>query len=115
MEPLMVAWDERGGGAGVIHQQQQLQWGEVNVHSTSNKDNGGHASGAATLLHTILTSIALDIGGTMENPQHEYTVGGTMVQYSQCEKDLGVEIDKKLSFKSHTENKLKQRTWLQNG
>ena len=50
----------------------------------------------------------MDIRGTMENPQHEYTVGGMMVQYSQCEKDLGMEIDKKLSFILRT--KLKRQT-----
>ena len=52
--------------------------------------------------------IHMDTGATMENPQHEYTVGGMMVQHSQCEKDLGVEIDRNLSFKSHIENKTKK-------
>ena len=47
--------------------------------------------------------IHMDFGGTMENPHHECIVEGTMVQYSQCKKDLGVEIDKKLSIKSRIE------------
>ncbi|KAI0215445.1 hypothetical protein LSAT2_032491, partial [Lamellibrachia satsuma] len=35
-------------------------------------------------------------------------VRGMMVQHSQCEKDLGVEIDKTLLFKSHIEKKTKK-------
>jgi hypothetical protein len=57
-------------------------------------------------------SAHMQIGSEMENPQFEYTVGTSAVKYSTIEKDLGVEIDSKLSFDEHITNKAKKANMM---
>ena len=48
----------------------------------------------------------------MEIPQYEYMVGVKHVKYSTQEKDLGVEIDNKLSFDQHIQEKVKKANMM---
>ena len=57
-------------------------------------------------------SAHMRIGSEMENPQFEYTVGTSAVKYSTIEKDLGVEIDSKLSSDEHITNKVKKANMM---
>ena len=50
----------------------------------------------------------MHIGDEMETPEYEYTVGNMPVKYSTNEKDLGVIIDRKLSFDLHINEKVKK-------
>ena len=50
----------------------------------------------------------MHIGQEMETPQYEYTVGNMPAKYSTNEKDLGVIIDRKLSFDQHITEKVKK-------
>ena len=57
-------------------------------------------------------SAHLRIGQQMEIPQYEYMVGVKHVKYSTQEKDLGVEIDNKLSFEQHIQEKVKKANMM---
>ena len=48
----------------------------------------------------------------MEIPQYEYMVGVKHVKYSTQENDLGVEIDNKLSFDQHIQEKVKKANMM---
>ena len=43
----------------------------------------------------------MEIGGSRDNPVYDYTVGPMIVRHSTQEKDIGVEIDDKLTYASH--------------
>ena len=57
-------------------------------------------------------SAHMRIGEEMENPHFEYIVGTSAVKYSGLEKDIGVEIDTKLSFDDHINNKAKKANMM---
>ena len=43
----------------------------------------------------------MEIGGQRDNPAYDYTVGPMIVRHSTQEKDIGVEIDDKLTYANH--------------
>ena len=50
----------------------------------------------------------MEIGGEREIPEYEYTVGPMMVRTSNQERDIGIEIDDKLSFADHINSQVKK-------
>jgi hypothetical protein len=50
----------------------------------------------------------MEIGGCRENPQYDYTMGPMTVRHSSIERDIGVEVDDKLSFSGHIETQVKK-------
>jgi len=50
----------------------------------------------------------MEIGGTRETPEYDYTVGPMMVRTSKMEKDIGIEVDDKLSFCQHIDSQIKK-------
>ena len=61
----------------------------------------------------------MEIGADRELPEYEYTVGPMMVRTSKQEKDIGIEIDDKLSFTDHINIQVKKANskagWLRRG
>ena len=50
----------------------------------------------------------MEIGGSRECPEYDYTVGPMMVKYSKVEKDIGVEVDDNLVFAQHIDTIVKK-------
>ena len=50
----------------------------------------------------------MEIGADRELPEYEYTVGPMMVRTSKQERDIGIEIDDKLTFANHIDTQVKK-------
>lgn len=50
----------------------------------------------------------MEICGSRENPQYDYTMGPMNVRHSNMERDIGVEVDDKLTFSAHIETQVKK-------
>jgi hypothetical protein len=50
----------------------------------------------------------MEIGADREVPEYEYTVGPMMVRTSKQERDIGIEIDDKLTFANHIDTQVKK-------